>query len=295
MQRFLLKILLLASMALAISAILATTAYRGLPKKKKYGAEVFRAIKVCSASNPQSHTLVLGDSVAYQIFGVRIDPETDDANLAGVAVAACNQAVTPLGNRILLDHWLERNPQATRVVYVLMPMSLRNDGSRKFTFHYFIYPFATTGLLDGGYGEIIAHLCSKFGSLPVKNKSFRNLLYRNERLYELYERHFAGDRTRDPEGGLPPMVLKQLMAMQEACVARGVEMRIAFSPLSHPVSEEYKSRLVAQLGQTFPDIGESLANIRMEPSANFKDGIHFTRDHLLEERVRLRAELLGLK
>ena len=165
MRLFLAKVFLLAVLAAALSAVLACFAYRAAPPKR-FGPEVFQAIKVCTSPNPDARVLVLGDSVANQVFHTRPMPGPD------VAVATCNQAVTPLGNRLLLDRWLPLNPQAEEVVYALLPGSLRNDGRREFTFHYFICPFAETGLLDDApdedeYDKIIEERTRKHGGSPL--------------------------------------------------------------------------------------------------------------------------------
>lgn len=148
MKHFLAKVLLLAVLAAGIVAALALFAYSA-PVSKRFGPEVFRAIRVCTSAAPQARTLVLGDSVANQVFG------TGPAMPADVAVATCNQVVTPLGNRILLDRWLALNPQAEDVVYVSLPGTLANDGSPEFTFHYLLFPFAEAGLFGGGLPAIV--------------------------------------------------------------------------------------------------------------------------------------------
>lgn len=294
MGKFLARIAILALLIAAAAAIMSITAFQARPKKKDFGGEVFRAIRVCTSHDPQARTLILGDSVAYQLFGVRLHDGHDDEHLDGVAVAACNQAITPLGNKILLDHWLSLNPQTQKVVYFAMPRSLANDGAKKYTFHYFVFPFKSAGLFDGGDCEdIVAHLAARFGSLPVKNVSFMNLLYRNEKLYGFYERHCIGKPDRDSGGGIPEMALKQLLAMHEACASRGIQFRLAFPPLSSRPSRKFIARLEEQLKDISPEVGASLSGLEIEPAGNFKDGVHFTRDRLLEVRGRIRSEVVG--
>ena len=284
MKRFLLKTLLLAVLATGIAAALALFAYAGhVPKR--FGPEVFRAIRVCTAA-PAARTLVLGDSVANQLFA------TGPAVTGAVAVATCNQAVSPLGNRILLDRWLALNPQAEEVVYAALPGSLANDGDRTFTFHYLLFPFAETGLFDGAPPETLAHLRRRFGRLPIDNASVRHLLYRNDRLYEFYERRLV----RDPggEGGVPKIVVEQLRAMRDACAARGVRFRLAFPPVSaaQAPSPAFRARCADALREVVPEIDDLLANLRVEPDANFRDGVHFTRERLAEVQSGLREEIL---
>ncbi len=286
MGRFLAKTALLALLAAVLAVALALSAYPEHPSAR-FGGEVFRAIRVCTSVDPAARTLVLGDSVANQLFA------TGPAVTGSVAVATCNQAVTPIGNRILLDKWLVLNPQATDIVYAALPGSFANDGARTFTFHYLLFPFAETGLFDGAPPETIVHLRRRFGRLPIDNASVRHLLYRNDRLYDFYERWLV----RDPggEGCVPEIVVEQLRAMRDACAARGVRFRLAFPPVSaaKAPSAAFRARCADSLREIVPEIDDLLANLRVEPDENFRDGVHFTRERLAEVQSALREEILS--
>lgn len=288
MKRFLAKCLLLALLAAALAAALALSAYSG-PVSKRFGPEVFRAIRVCTSAAPEARTLVLGDSVANQLFA------TGPAVTGAVSVATCNQAVTPLGNRILLDRWLAINPRTEEVVYVVLPGTLANDGLPEFTFHYLLFPFAETGLLDDAPPGTLAHLRRRFGRLPIGNASLRHLLYRNDRLYDLYERKIVRRRVPAPDGGLPAIVVENLRAMRDACAARGVRFRLAFPPVSaaKAPSAAFRARCAGQLRDVVPGIDGLFASLRIEPNENFRDGVHFTPERLAEAQEALRAEILA--
>lgn len=287
MKRFLAKVLLLAVLSAALAAALALTAYSGRVPKR-FGPEVFRAIRVCASAAPGARTLVLGDSVANQIFG------TGPAMPQDVAVATCNQAVSPLGNRILLDRWLALNPQAEDVVYVSLPGTLANDGSPEFTFHYLLFPFAEAGLFDGAPPETLAHLRHRFGRLPIDNASVRHLLYRNDRLYGFYEKRLVHRRDPVPGDGLPAIVVENLRAMRDACAARDVRFRLAFPPVrgDRKPSAAYLARLADQLRDICPEIDGLVADFRVEPPEHFQDDAHLTRERLDEIRAELRAGIL---
>jgi hypothetical protein len=290
MKRFLSKCILLGLLAAALATALALAAYSG-PVPKRFGPEVFRAIRVCTSAAPGARTLVLGDSVANQIFA------TGPAVTGDVAVATCNQAVTPLGNRILLDRWLALNPQAEEVVYVALPGSLANDGLPAFTFHYLLFPFAETGLLDDAPPETLAHLRRRFGRLPIGNASLRHLLYRNDRLYDLYERRIVRRPEPVPGGGPPQIVVDNLRAMRDACAARGVRFRLAFPPASatRAPSADYLARCAERLRPIFPETDEWFASFRVLPDEDFQDGVHLTKGRLSEVQASLRAEILSGK
>ena len=287
MRRFLAKLLLLAALSAAIAAALALLAYGG-PVKRRFGPEVFRAIRIASEARPEATTLVLGDSMAHQLFA------TGPAMPPDVAVATCNQAATPLGNRLLLDRWLARNPQTREVAYVLLPASLRNDGAREYTFHHFLHPFAETGLLDDASPEVRAHLAGRFGRLVLGNRSLRHLLYRNDRLYEWYERHAVRMPGERP-AGIPPVVRGELLAMRSACDRAGARFRLACPPMpqGRVPGPEARARIEAGLVGVLDDPAEYFRSLRPVPDAEFEDGVHLTRAALENRRSGLRAALLA--
>lgn len=288
MKRFLANVLLLAFLASVLAAALALFAYSEPAPPKRFGPEVFRAIKVCTAPSPGARVLVLGDSVANQVFATRPPPPPE------VAVATCNQAVGAIGNRLLLDRWLALHPGTAEVVYAMVPGSLRNDGVRAHTFHYLIHPFAETGLLDGATEEVRAHLARRFGRVVVENASLRHLLYRNDRLYDFYERHLVR-MPGDVRDGMPETVAVQLEAMQAACAARGVRFRLAFLPTAPAAapSAAFRAQCADRLRGVLPGIDGAFAAFRTEPAESFSDGVHFTPERLAEIREPLRAAVLG--
>lgn len=287
MRRFIAKFLFLAFCILAITIILSLVAYNSTPKKR-YGVEVFRAIKVANTSMPDAHTLILGDSVANQIFYVAKPSMPKE-----FALGVCNQAVTPIGNLLLLKQWLSLNPQAKEVVYVVLPGSLANDGSVMFTFHYFIHPFSEAEWLSKLDYDTITHLENRFGWPVVNNKSLRHLLYRNDRLYQYYESYLIKRSSNmPPSDGLPEIVIKQLIEMQKICTSKGVSFTIKFPPLLHSPHKEFATRVASQLHEIFPEMPNPFDKIMVIKPSSFRDGVHYTKEYLNENVLNMR-EFLG--
>ena len=288
MARFLLKTLCATLLAALLATALALAAY---PRHAgtRLGAEVVRAIDICLKPHPGSRALVLGDSVANQFF----QPSRYQAGNPQATYATCNQAITPMGNRILLGHFLAANPQVRDVYYILAPASLSNDGGRRFTFHYFLYPFAEAGLFDDAPADIVAHLERRFGRPVLRNASLRHLLYRNDRLYEFYENHLV----RIPQGekaSVPAMNAAQLVAMQGLCESAGA----AFHLVAAPVSEANRSlpdtfRFPGEVLENVPSARDYLAELSFYPETDFVDGAHFTREFLAAHRDEIARSLLA--
>ena len=287
MKRFIVKFLFLALCVLVITIILSLVAYNSTPKKR-YGPEVFRAIKVANTYTPDANTLILGDSVANQIFSVAKPSMPKE-----FAIAVSNQAITPMGNLLLLKQWLSLNPQAKEVIYVVLPGSLANDGSVKFTFHYFIHPFSEAEWLSRLDSEAMTHLENRFGWLVVNNKSLRHLLYRNDRLYQFYESYLIKKPSKVLRSdGLSKVVINQLVEMQKICISKGVKFTIKFPPLSHTPHNEFATSVASQLDEVFPEMPNPFDKIMVINPSNFRDEVHYTKEFLDENALYVR-EFLG--
>lgn len=287
MKRFVTKFLFLSLCILVITIILSLFAYNASPKKR-YGLEVFRAIKVANTYIPEAHTLILGDSVANQIFFVAKPSMPKE-----FAVAVCNQAITTMGSLLLLKQWLALNPQTKEVVYVLLPASLANDGSKMFTFHYFIHPFSEAEWINRLDNDAIVHLENRFGWLIINNKSLRHLIYRNDKLYQFYQSYLIKSPPNIPSSdGLPQISVRQLIEMQKLCKAKGVNFTIKFPPLLNSPPRKFATSVAKQLHEIFPEMQNPFDKIVIIEPSNFKDGVHYTKEYLQNNALYMR-ELLG--
>jgi len=97
------------------------------------GSEIYHSIRKSRGSFAPS-TLILGDSVGYQLYP-NIEMSSDFESLA------CNQGVSMVGHYIFAVEAGQRNPQIDRVILILHPHSLRNNLDQGYTFHYFLKPF----------------------------------------------------------------------------------------------------------------------------------------------------------
>jgi hypothetical protein len=99
------------------------------------GKEVWEAVRNAEETVPPNVGLVLGDSVAHQIYGER--QETGK-----YWSLATNQAVTILGHWLLLQRFAEHNDmRGRRVFLVLLPGELASELDRGGPFQYLLKPF----------------------------------------------------------------------------------------------------------------------------------------------------------
>jgi hypothetical protein len=95
---------------------------------------VYEAIRRSKSEQPNTRLLIIGDSVAKQIF----DPSN---KVDTVTSLACNQSIDLVGHYLLLKDFLERNPSVERIAFIYNPFSFSNDLDHKYTYNYFLKPF----------------------------------------------------------------------------------------------------------------------------------------------------------
>lgn len=107
--------------------------------KELIGYEVYHSINKAKSKKSGVKKLILGDSVAKQAY--------DNLNYNDSLYSlACNQAISIVGQYILLYEFLESYtfPEELSVVLIYRPSSFRNDLDQPFTFNYFLKPFYKT-------------------------------------------------------------------------------------------------------------------------------------------------------
>ena len=102
--------------------------------------EVFRAARKCQ-SRFDAKTLVLGDSVAIQLFNNQVEG-IDPTSLA------TNGGVTLAGQYVMLRQAIRANPQLEQVILILHPLSFRMELRNPFSYHLFVKPFYRKPFLE---------------------------------------------------------------------------------------------------------------------------------------------------
>jgi len=99
------------------------------------GNEIYYAIAKSKKKN-KSKKLVMGDSVAQQLF----DNKTTSDTLNSIA---CNQSISLAGQFVLLNNYLLAGNRPDSVFFISTPFSFQNNLDQIFTFQYFLKPFYT--------------------------------------------------------------------------------------------------------------------------------------------------------
>lgn len=134
-----------------------TEAIHHLEKHYLLGGEIYRALECSQGEVAQGTVVVLGDSVAQQLYGV-------GRYRGGIYSLACNQVISLAGQYVLLHNLLEKNRSALAKVYLVMhPVSFRNDLDQVFVYNYFIKPFYH----EENYEMFSEHTMNKIDQVPL--------------------------------------------------------------------------------------------------------------------------------
>ncbi len=286
MRRFLLKLSAVSAFAVCAVAVWTGLAMRNCPDVR-YGKEVAEAIRLSGQSFPEATIVILGDSVGKQLLRPLV---VQRAKRKDITSLTSNQAITPLGNRLLLENYLKRNPQTRHVVYVVRPTSLSNDGRRPWTFHYFIYPFCNAGLDAGISPAYRKELESRFGRLAFHSRFVRKFLYANDFFYDIYEKRIVAVPPQRSSKPVPDFCLEELSAIRNDCLSAGISFWLLPPPTKDGTQEENQLFADYLAANGFPDLAETYAaEFRYRPASDFRDGIHLLPGPQAEETERFLA------
>ncbi|HLP47754.1 MAG TPA: hypothetical protein VK469_17555 [Candidatus Kapabacteria bacterium] len=129
MMRHFKRSILFILMGIAIFLLMETFAF----KQSAVNKDIYRSIKLAETAGPYPE-VILGDSVGRQLFPT--SPGEKSLYLTS------NQAISMVGQYILLDKYLSRFPgRVKKVILILHPYSLTNNLDQKWSFNYFLLPF----------------------------------------------------------------------------------------------------------------------------------------------------------
>jgi hypothetical protein len=135
MKRFILKSGLFVLIFLALAH--ARPLYlldNGRYKHSGAGSEIYYSISKSERKNKTSAKILLGDSVARQMFNNVTSNEPINS-------MACNQAIGMVGHFILLNNYLKAGNHVDTVYLLFTPFSFLNNLNDVYTYHYFLKPF----------------------------------------------------------------------------------------------------------------------------------------------------------
>lgn len=241
------------------------------------GEVVLAITRSLTKTKEQVRKLLLGDSVAKQLYSM-------EANQDSVQALSCNQAISLAGQYFLLENFLESNPPDPAhpypVVLIYHPQSFNNNLDELFTYHNFVKNFYTEPYVSE-YAPVVQ---TSLNEIPYKWLA-RNPFIRTTNWAP--QIHFDHKRVRPILSPITQVYLPKIAAL---CKAKGVPFRIV-----PPIIAEGKKYRVDQLRAALaehPDLQPYFAgyfeSIKYMPTAAFVDSIHLHKPDLGKDPLGLR-------
>jgi hypothetical protein len=249
-------------------------------------ADVYQVIE-WSHKSTEYRKVILGDSVTRQIFPPETQADSDYYHLAS------NQAISMLGQYIILENYLKNNASHTdEVVLIMVPWGLSNNLDQPWTFNYVLLPFFS----EENESYISDYALTRIKRNPYYFLSRIKLL----RYFAVYMRidysEVKGGWNWPDQDYLSPLSIEYIKRMNRLCNEYNIAFRILPGPLSDKTKNKDYSFMIQQtkdngLHELFAEYFQRFSN---HPNEAFQDdGYHLKNDYL-EKNVSRIIEDMGL-
>ena len=237
------------------------------------GPEIINPIIRKAQIEDGTTVLILGDSVAHQIFDGLSDANED------VAILPSNAAVTIAGQYVIAKEYLDHHPDATDIYLCVLPESLGRTFDTQWGYQYAVLPFIETDTLDDFDDNTIQIMNDTYGGLFM-NKRIATAVDSsgiNRKLYLNYIREQGDGYTPEDFYELSDQYLVKLA---DLCKESGVKFHLIPCPVSEAKREqvaEYEADYEdSKTAQVFPAF---YRKVIYYPEEYFGDEIHFSEQY----------------
>lgn len=248
---------------------------------KKPNKDVYEAINAASKKTSYEE-VILGDSVSRQIFNIRNQEGSHYYHLSS------NQAISVLGNYILLKKYLKNNPQTKKVYLIMRPTSFNNDLNQKWTYVYFILPFFNRENIEFFSGDVLEKLENRNKKIYL-NYNFIKILEKNPKFALGLKIDYSNniDHSKDL-ASLSDISIEYLKKMEELCLEKNIKFKVLASPLSIKEPREQLKLKQEINDNNFENIfSKYFQSILFYPENSFVDGVHFEKKYLDENIMKI--------
>lgn len=253
-----------------------------------FGPELYYALDLAK-TNTGYKDVIIGDSVARLIFAPDYQDETDTT-----CYLATNQAITVLGNYLLVSRYLDNNPDTRSITYIVRPQSLANPLWYNYSYQYFVVPFYNEEFMDLIDEDTRKYVDDRFGKTYASNALVKNFVINNNSFLDTYLNNVLEQQleVRD-EKHMSELAAKYLRELAKLCASKNVSFKVLAAPLpdveiNHDWSDFEKQ--ISEYGLS-DILGDYLEGIEFYDEAYFGDEAHFTKEYLEANRDEIIKKL----
>lgn len=287
MWKILRKIVLIFTIVTGLFLCANYTWYKFFNHSRLVAFEVYDAIALAGQETDYT-ALVLGDSVARQIYNPKYQDETEQ-----YAYMATNQAITPAGNYLLLRKFHENNPQLQDVYYIARPDSFFADANFIFTYSYLITPLYNESFKYYLKDDTCLKLEQTFGRLFSTKEFPKWLLAKYPKLLELYQNNRSTAQAKNLRGGNSPsteyLSIPYLQEMQKYCAQNGITLHLLFAPIPENYTFNTDDFLFLKEDGDNSIYNNLMASLYYIDENEFVDDIHMEKDYIANNRLKLKS------
>ncbi len=264
--------------------------YKAANNRRQVAFEVYDAIDRAGVNKGYTG-LILGDSVGRQIFSPKYQDESDD-----ICYLATNQAIMAVGNFILLERFIENNPQLEDVYYVARPDSIMGNPSFVYTYSYFVTPLYNESMWQYLEPETREEIETIYGRFCARREFPKWLLAKYPKLLDVYQnscRNILQFRRWIGDAGEMDMAALYLEKMKAVCDEKNINFHLLSAPLPESYQypfEEMKNRLDFEGEEELLD--EFMDSIIYVKEDEFVDGVHMSDSFLEKNREEIKERIM---
>lgn len=247
----------------------------------EYGRDASEEIMpyIEEAGHPSEYTkLIIGDSVCRQLFN-----PFQKYNRVYCTMGS-NQAITMIGQYLLIREFLENHQQATDVNLVLCSLTGSGLDHGVYAYQYLVTPFAEAGLLENITEYTKEDLNYKFGKLYMKPEVIQ-FIDDSPLAKKLFLNSFNNKNHDDVT-----MTFQYLGLIIDLCEEKGVKLHLLHGPMRESAFEDMKVQREKDLAacsneQMREYVEKYYQSMTFYPDDYFKDGIHFGDNYKKEDQL----------
>lgn len=222
--------------------------------------------------------LIIGDSVCRQLF----NPFQKYNNV--YCTVGSNQAITMIGQYLLIKEFLENHEQTTDVYLVLCSIEGNGLDNGIGAYQYLAIPFTKTGLLKAALPKTQNELDGIFGK-KFMEPNVIDFIDASPLAKKLYFNSF-----KDKKYDNTTMSFEYLQLIIDLCTMKGAKLHLLHSPMKESSYEDIQVQKEKDLSACKNEdmreyIEEYYGSVTSYPDEYFADGIHFGPEYKSEKQL----------